>query len=38
MPLAANIADAVMDNLAGDEFAIGLKRELEGADNDDIYI
>ena len=36
IPLATNIADAVMDNIAGDEFALGAKWELEGANDDGI--
>ena len=38
MPLAANISDAVMDDLVGGEFALGSKWELEGAGGDDICI
>ena len=38
IPLAANIADAVMDDLAGDEFALGAKWDIEDADDDDICI
>ena len=38
MPLAAYIADAVMDDLVGDEFSQGSKWELEGADDDCICI
>ena len=38
MPLATNISDAVMDDSYGGEFALGAKRELEGADGDDICI
>lgn len=37
MPLATNIADAVMEDLAGDEFALGARQELEGADDNDIF-
>ena len=36
MPLAVNISDTVMDDLVGDAFALGVKWELEGADDEDI--
>ena len=35
MPLVANISDTVMDDLSGDNFALGTKWELKGADDDD---
>ena len=38
IPLAANITDAIFDDLAGDEFALGSKWEFEGTDDDDICI
>ena len=38
MPLSSDIADEVMDDLEGGEFALGEKWKLEGADADDICI
>ena len=38
MPLVVNIDDAVMDDLSGDEFELGAKWDIEGADDDDICI
>ena len=38
MHLAANIYDSVMDDIAGDQFELGEKWELKGADDYDICI
>ena len=38
MPLSSDIADEVMDDLEGGEFALGANWELEGEDDDDICI
>ena len=38
MPLVANIYDKVIDDLAGDDFALGEKWEIQGVDDYDICI
>ena len=38
MPLSDNISDTVMDDLKGDQFALGEILEIQGAYDDDICI